>query len=131
MDEPGERKAPVVGFVGPCCAGKTTIVKALCARGYNARVIAQEHSFAPRMWEIITHPDFLVFLDVSVPVAQQRRWMRWTPADMGEQRRRLSHAREHCDFYLDTDGLTVAEVVERLVKAIAEFNVTGGPVGQE
>ena len=120
MDEPGERKRPVVGVVGPCCAGKTTVVKALCARGVNARVIAQEHSFAPRMWQIITNPDVLVYLDVSYPVAQRRRWMNWTPGDMDEQRRRLGHAREHCALYVDTDPLTVAEVVEQVERALRD-----------
>jgi hypothetical protein len=118
MDEPGERKRPVVGVVGPCCAGKTTVVKRLCALGVNARVIAQEHSFAPRMWQLITNPDVLVFLDVSYPVAQQRRWMSWTPADMDEQQRRLEHAREHCTLYVDTDPLAPAQVVDRVMRAL-------------
>jgi hypothetical protein len=126
VNEPGQRRpALVVGLVGPCCAGKSTIAKTLGARGYTARIIAQEHSFAPRMWEIITHPDVLIFLDVSYPVAQQRRWMTWTPADMDEQRRRLAHAREHCHLYIDTDALSVAQVVA----AITEFVDLKDPKG--
>jgi hypothetical protein len=39
------------------------------------------------------------------------------PRFSDEQRRRLAHAREHCHLYVDTDGLTVAEVAA----AIAEF----------
>ena len=82
----------------------------LAAAGYTVRHIAQEHSFAPKMWQIIGKADILIFLDVSFDVAQGRRWMDWLPRDMDEQRRRLRHAREHCDLYLDTDPLSAAEV---------------------
>ena len=102
-------------MVGPCFAGKTTLAKGLITLGYLVRVIAQEHSFAPRMWQIITHPDQLVFLDVSYPSAQQRRWMTWTLADWEEQQHRLRHAREHCDLYLQTDELTPVQVLAKTV----------------
>jgi len=109
MDEPAERR-PLVGIVGPCSAGKTTLARALAERGYRARAIGQEHSYVPHMWQVITRPDTLVFLDVSFAVAQARRRLDWTPADLEEQRRRLRHARDHCDYYLDTDPLTAAQV---------------------
>jgi hypothetical protein len=109
MDEPGERR-PLVGIVGPCSAGKTTLAQALTQRGYRARAIGQEHSYVPHMWQAITHPDTLIFLDVSFDVAQARRWLSWTPADLAEQHRRLRHAREHCDYYLHTDPLTAEQV---------------------
>lgn len=67
------------------------------------------------MWKRITNPDLLVFLDVSYPVSQGRRPMNWTEADFAEQQRRLAHAREHADFYLDTDNLAVDEVLERVL----------------
>jgi cytidylate kinase len=110
-DEPA---LPVVGVVGPCCAGKSTLIRALRRLGYPARHIAQEHSFAPRMWQIIGQPDVLIYLDVSYPIAQKRRWMNWQPADLEEQRRRLRHAREHCSLFVDTDPLTADEVYERV-----------------
>ena len=99
-----------VAIVGPCCAGKTTLAAALRERGYEASPLAQEHSFAPGMWEKMAHPDALVYLDVTYEVAQHRRFMNWTPADMAEEQRRLRHAREHCDLYLHTDELTVEQV---------------------
>jgi len=101
---------PIIGVVGPCCAGKSTLVEALQARGRDVRHIAQEHSYAARMWQGFAKADILVFLDVSYAVAQQRRWMDWQPADMEEQRRRLQHARERCDLYVNTDLLTIEEV---------------------
>ena len=119
MADDDQRRPPLIGVVGPCCAGKTTLVNALLNRGISARVIAQEHSFAPRMWQIITRPTWLVYLDVSFDVAQQRRWMNWTPADLDEQHRRLGHARAHCHVYISTDGLAPAQVLEQTLAGLA------------
>ena len=109
----------IVGVVGPCCSGKSTLVQALVERGFVARHIAQEHSFAPSMWKLIGKADVLIYLDVSFEVGQQRRWMDWKPADMEEQRRRLRHAREHCDLYLQTDALSAAEVLAQVLKLLS------------
>ena len=89
------------------------LVRALRARGYNAREVVQEHSYAPTMWQRITQPDLLVYLDVSWKVAHQRR-----PTNAGadwwdELARRLRHARQHADLYVLTDGLTPQEILER------------------
>jgi hypothetical protein len=67
------------------------------------------------MWQVITQPRWLVYLDVTYPVAQQRRHMDWTAADLEEQHYRLRHAREHCHVYLPTDNLTPAQVLELIV----------------
>ncbi len=117
-DEPDQRPRPLVGVVGPCCAGKTTLVRALTELGIPARVIAQEHSYVPHMWRTITDPGLLIYLDVSFDVAQQRRRMTWTPADLEEQHHRLRHARAHCDLYLPTDDLTPAQVFEQALALI-------------
>jgi hypothetical protein len=110
---------PVIGIVGPCSAGKSTLAQALIARGYNARHIAQEHSFAPRMWQQVGRADVLVFLDVTFPVAQSRRRLDWQPADLDEQQRRLGHARQHADLYLHTDTLTIEAVREAVLGFLA------------
>lgn len=116
----GPPARPIVGIVGPCCAGKTTLARLLVAQGFNAKAIAQEHSFAPRMWQQIGRADLLIYLDVSHPVAQARRWMNWQPADLEEQRRRLAHARANCHHYLDTDPLGVEAVQQRVAAFLAE-----------
>lgn len=118
----GPPARPMVGIVGPCCAGKTTLARTLAAQGFAAKPIAQEHSFAPRMWQQIGRADLLIYLDVSHPVAQARRWMNWQPADLDEQRRRLAHARAHCDLYLDTDPLSV----EAVQQAVTDFLKAAG-----
>jgi thymidylate kinase len=109
------KPALVVGIVGPCSAGKSTLAHALLARGYAARHIAQEHSFAPRMWQQIGRPDVLIYLDVSFDVAQARRRLDWQPKDLAEQKRRLAHARDHADLIVETDGLSIEAVRERVL----------------
>lgn len=107
-------KTLLIGIVGPCGAGKSTLTDALDALGYSTRHIAQEHSYVREMWQRITNPDVLIFLQVSFPVSQQRRPMNWTEADYNEQQRRLSHALEHADLILDTDELGIQEVFEQV-----------------
>ncbi len=97
-----------VAIVGPCSSGKSTLRAALIEAGYDARQPAQEHSSVRRMWQRC-QPDLLVYLDLSYEVSIARR--RKSIADRLEiQRGRLSHARAHADFYLDTSDLTPAEV---------------------
>lgn len=100
-----------IGVVGPCASGKSTLIVALRGRGYRVHHIAQEHSFVPYMWQKLVNPDVLIFLDVSYPVSVARRSLNWLPADWEEQQRRLAHARAHANFYLQTDGLSAADVL--------------------
>jgi ATPase subunit of ABC transporter with duplicated ATPase domains len=99
-----------IGVVGPCTAGKSTLIKRLGAEGINARHIAQEHSYVQAMWQRITNPDVLVFLDVSYPVSLLRRRINWTVDEYQEQQRRLQHARAHAHLYLMTDEMSADEV---------------------
>jgi len=114
--KPDEReKRPLIAVVGPCASGKTTLVQALRARGHNAREVVQEHSYVPTMWQRITQPDLLIYLDVSWEVARRRR-----PTDAGvswwdELARRLRHARQHADLYILTDELTTQQVLDKVM----------------
>ncbi len=99
-----------IGIVGPCAAGKTTLIAGLISRGYDARHIAQEHSYVADMWKRLTNPDVLIFLDVSYPHTLRRRRLTWTAEEYQQQVYRLRHAREYANFYLDTDELTPIEV---------------------
>jgi len=101
----------LVGVVGPCGSGKSTLIRALEALGYRCRHIAQEHSYVPSMWQKITDPDVLIFVQASFATCTARRRLNWLEADYLEQLHRLAHAREHADFTIETDNLSPEEVL--------------------
>lgn len=109
----------LVAVVGPCSAGKSTLLPSLKAAGYEARQPAQEHSFVPDMWQRITQPDILIYLDVSYRVARQRRpHIDGGPERLADQHFRLIHARRNCDHYLDTSDLTPRQVRQAVLEFI-------------
>lgn len=95
----------LIGVVGPCGSGKSTLIAGLEKHGYRCRHIAQEHSYVKHMWQTLTNPDVLIFLQCSFENATSRRKLNWTPANYAEQQRRLSHALEHADLIIETDTL--------------------------
>jgi hypothetical protein len=105
-----------IAVVGPCASGKSTLVAALRADGYDARHPAQEHSYVKDMWRRLTKPDVLIYLDLSLEAYRQRR-----PRDdagpkyLEMQRARLAHAREHADLVVETSGMTAEEVRDRVI----------------
>jgi deoxyadenosine/deoxycytidine kinase len=105
----------LIGVVGPCASGKTTLVASMDRAGYHVRHIAQEHSYVPDMWARITHPDILVYLHVSYPLTIERRRMDWTVKEYEEQLFRLRHARQHADLTIDTDYLNPQEVFDQVI----------------
>ena len=113
----------LIGVVGPCGSGKSTLTDALDSQGYSTRHIAQEHSYVKDMWKRITNPDVLIFLQVSYPISQQRRHMNWNKGEYDEQQHRLSHAREHADLYIDTDNLNIDEVLEQVLTFIKAYTI--------
>ncbi|MCS6843797.1 MAG: hypothetical protein NZ528_05645 [Caldilineales bacterium] len=104
-----------IKVVGPCKAGKSTLVRGLQRLGYNARVCAQEHSEVPTMWQRVAPARWLIYLDVSLESVRRRSPRSdWTPEVLEAQRRRLAHARRHSHLIVGTDELTEAEVLERV-----------------
>ena len=114
--EPPSSSQLLIGIVGPCASGKSTLIDGLNRLGYHTRHIAQEHSYVPNMWKRITNPDFLVYLHASYETCTQRRKLNWTNEDYLEQLRRLLHARDHADLMIETDFLTPAEVLSKLIE---------------
>ncbi len=113
-----------IGIVGPCTAGKSTLIKRLNGRySVTLRHIAQEHSYVQNMWQRISHPKWLVFLDVTYPVSMRRKKLDWTQEEYQEQQRRLAHARQNADFYLLTDDLTPDQVAEKVAEFLAEKGI--------
>lgn len=111
-----------IAVVGPCASGKSSLVSALRAAGYEARHVAQEHSYVPNMWERISQPDVLIYLDVDhARIRNRRPHLDLRQKDLAEQNRRLAHAREHCALYLDTNVMSLAEVKEKTMAFLAEL----------
>jgi cytidylate kinase len=113
MEPPSHRS--LVGVVGPCGSGKSTLIAGLAKYGYTCRHIAQEHSYVQAMWQKITRPDILIYLYASFPVSSTRRKLDWQEKDHDEQLRRLDHARQHANLLIDTDHLTPEQVLQRVV----------------
>jgi cytidylate kinase len=120
-EEP-DSKIILVGVVGPCGSGKSTLIAGLEGAGFRCRHIAQEHSYVPYMWKRITNPDLLVYLNSSFEVSTQRRKLNWSEAEYREQLRRLAHARQHADLIIETDSLSTGEVLERALNFIKSQN---------
>lgn len=106
---------PVIAVVGPCAAGKSTLISGLSSHGYKARHVAQEHSFVPDMWEKIVDPDILIYLDVSYQVSNQRTGTKLKFSIFQKQRKRLQHAKKHADVIINTDYLQPDQVLKEVL----------------
>ncbi len=120
MDEPDSK--PLIGIVGTCGSGKSTLIAGLKLEGFRCRHIAQEHSYVPSMWQKITNPDLLIFLDASFEICTRRRKLNWTEADYDEQQRRLAHAHQHANLIIETDALTAEEVLVSALEFLKSQN---------
>lgn len=107
-------------MVGPCASGKSTLVEGLRQQDYRAREVQQEHSYVPSMWQRVTKPDLLIYLDVSQDVASDRRSSEANAAWWEALNQRLEHARRHAHLYVDTDDLTPAQVLCRVLAFLEE-----------
>jgi guanylate kinase len=111
--------------VGPCAAGKTTLVTGLRTQGFAAaRLVAQEHSGIRDLWALPGRL-VLIYLDAQ-PATMNRRQGRsdWTAETRADQVARLEHARHECDLYLSTDDLTIAQVLETVVQFLEQCSAT-------
>ncbi|MCL5983025.1 MAG: hypothetical protein M1571_11065 [Firmicutes bacterium] len=121
MSEEGNPR--IIGVVGNCVAGKTTLVNSLKRCGFNAVNIAQEHSSVQRLWRR-RNPTFLVCLSCTLETAKKRRSIYWGQERLDNQWQRLADARQHCDLFLATDDLSIADVLETVVQAVNAFTIS-------
>jgi ABC-type cobalamin/Fe3+-siderophores transport system ATPase subunit len=119
--EPPSNK-PLLGVVGPCGSGKSTLIAGLEKYGYACRHIAQEHSYVQAMWQKIAKPDLLIYLSVSFPISTARRKLDWQKKDYDEQLRRLAHARQHANLFIDTDHLTPQQVLQTALDYLKDID---------
>jgi GTPase SAR1 family protein len=97
--------------VGPCGSGKTTLVHRLRSQGYDARVVAQEHSIIRDLWRR-RDPDVVVALDLDLVTLRGRRSPAWSADIFEKQHDRLRDAFAAADIVIDTGRHGEAEVVE-------------------
>ncbi len=109
---------PVLGVVGPCAAGKSTLVEQLRTRGFQVKHIAQEHSYVKDMWALIAKPDLLIYLDVSYEISCDRNQTTWPRIIYDNQVERLEHARKNADIYIDTNDKSPADVLELVLGSL-------------
>ena len=120
----------LIAVVGVCASGKSTLADRLRSLGFDARQVLQEHSYVPDMWQRLTRPNLLIYLDASLETVRRRRHLADFEAWILEQERsRLRHAREHCDLYIDTDALDPASVLRLALEYLQtiEHGVIDGP----
>jgi deoxyadenosine/deoxycytidine kinase len=117
------QKSDLIGIVGPCSAGKTTLIGRLKELGYSCRHIAQEHSYVPDMWQRLVNPIVLIYLDVSYTVSVNRRPLNLNRAEFREQKNRLTHAFQNADLSIHTDELTPDEVQNLVVKFLRKLKI--------
>ncbi len=115
-----------IKVVGPCAAGKSVLAARLRELNYDVYTAAQDHSYVPDMWQRLNPPDLLVYLDVTLEAMHSRGrvGMGWDQRYLDEQHHRLRHAREHCDLYLPTEGLSEAEVLTAVVEYLDQVGAS-------
>jgi deoxyadenosine/deoxycytidine kinase len=115
-----EKSDVVIGIVGPCASGKSTLINGLRKYGYYGKHIAQEHSYVPNMWKRITDPDILVFLDVSYEETKNRKKLHWSEHEYEVQVKRLEHARSNAAIIIDTDVCSPNDVLSIVLNFIRD-----------
>lgn len=105
MSEPADDnvgQSPLrVAIVGPCASGKSTLVAMLRQHGYEAYVVAQEHSVVPGLWNH-QHPDRLIALTTDLKTIRNRRGSEWPEAIYRAQIERLRAAYQAAGLVIDT-----------------------------
>lgn len=116
-------KNNLLGIVGPCSAGKSTLIGKLNKKGFICRHIAQEHSYVPDMWLKIVNPRVLIYLDVTYEISLQRRHLNLTSQEFEEQKMRLSHAHQNAQVYLHTDPYSPQEVFQSVMASLEDLGI--------
>jgi cytidylate kinase len=113
------RDKPIIGVVGPCGSGKSTLIAGLKRSGIEGRHIAQEHSYVATMWRRLVDPDVLVYLEATFETATRRRKLYWTEDEYQVQLERLKDARQNADLIIETDPLkpeNILQIVQEYLK---------------
>jgi adenylate kinase family enzyme len=109
--------------VGPCGAGKSTLAAHLQKSGFRVKSIAQEHSYVSDMWQRLTKPDILIYLEVSFENTILRRNLNWTISEYEQQLYRLRHARQNAHLVIDTNPFTPAQIQVQVVEFLESLGI--------
>lgn len=136
-------KLPVIKVVGVSAGGKSTLVRLLRERGYDARAISQEHSQVATLWKQFEVPRVLIYLDTTLEAQRLRRPDgEWTAAVLAEERRRLHNAYAEADLRINSAQLGSEEVlamtlaylrakrIRHASEPLSEATATGTPIRQ-
>lgn len=93
------------------------MVAALRAAGWDASVVAQEHSEIPTLWNH-SHPDYVVLLEADLQTVRYRRAWHWPEPIYRTQQRRLANARARADLVIDTGRTGVDESVRLVAEGL-------------
>lgn len=110
---------PHVVVVGPCGSGKTTLVDHLRERGYDARVVAQEHSVISDLWAK-REPDVVVALDLDLETLRARRSPTWSADVFALQHKRLEVAFDAADITINTAEHAEDQVVAMVMGVLTQ-----------
>ena len=113
---------PIIGIVGVCASGKSTLINGLSRLGYSCRHIAQEHSYVQNMWKRVTNPDILIYLETSYSSTIRRKNLNWTENEYNEQIQRLSNAKAEAQIIINTDLFTPEKLIEYTVEQLSLLN---------
>lgn len=115
---------PVIKVVGMSAGGKSTLVRNLRARGYNARAVSQEHANVPDLWQQFERTHRLIYLGITLEGQRARRPdVTWSDQAYRAEHARLAHARDHADVRIDTTGLSPAEILELAIQYLQSQKV--------
>lgn len=120
MSDPASRPLPVIKVVGVSAGGKSILVQALRAAGYDARAVSQEHSHVRTLWKQFEVPRVLIYLDNELEGQRARRPdLVLEQATLDEERARLQDAYAEADLRINTAHID-REQVRKMVLAYLE-----------
>jgi GTPase SAR1 family protein len=122
-----DSNGPRIVVVGPCAAGKSTLVRALRLHGHDAYACAQEHSEIEKLWNH-QHPQVMIALSVDLEsIRARRRDGQWSRRVYESEVRRLRDAFQHADLVIDTSVNSANEVVALALAYLTESRAMFGP----
>lgn len=115
---------PLIKVVGISAGGKSTLVKGLRQAGYSAQPVSQEHSNIPDLWQQFEKSQILFYVDIGLEEQRRRRPdVTWSKQTLAKETARLTHARDHADLVINTNGLSAEDVLDIALTFLTHNNI--------